>query len=341
MKKMITLAICIVAICSLLILSSCQGGSQPGKESPLTGDYLGQLPPGDTARLFAPGIISTGMDDRDFAITPDGNEIFFCRNTANFRYSAIFHSRRTDGVWSLPEVFEKCTNPDYKYIEPHLSPDGQTLYFISTMPADSSLKENEDIWICTRTDGGWSEPRNLGAPVNTASREFYPSVTRDGTLYYTHLDTAAGDEFIYRSRLDDGVYQQPEKLGPNVNTGRARYNAFVAADESYIIIPVYGMPDSYGATDYYISFRDSLDNWSQPINMGPQINSPSPREWSASVTTDGRYIFFMSDRPGAGIGGELSTESLQNYHNTPQNGYTDLYWISSRLIEELRAKARF
>jgi hypothetical protein len=323
-------------------MTACQPvNKQTGKDAPVRGDYFGQIMPGDTARLFAPYIISTGMNDRDFAITPDGNEIFFSRDAGNFRYSAIFHTKRTDGVWSVPEVFEYCTNPQYKYIEPHISADGRKLYFISTRPADSLSKENEDIWFCERSEGKWSEPRNLGAPVNTLSREFYPSVTADGTIYYTHLDTVAGDEFIYRSMLIDGVYQQPEKLGPNVNIGRARYNAFIAADESYIIIPAYGMPDSFGATDYYISFRDSLDNWSLPVNMGSQINSVNPREWSASVTTDGRYIFFMSDRPGSGITGQLSEESLQNFHNTPQNGNTDIYWISSSVIDELRRKAVF
>jgi len=323
-------------------MTACQPvNKQTDKDAPVRGDYFGQIIPGDTARLFAPYIISTGMNDRDFAITPDGNEIFFSRDAGNFRYSAIFHTRRTDGVWSVPEVFEYCTNPQYKYIEPHISADGRKLYFISTRPANSLSKENEDIWFCERSEGKWSEPRNLGAPVNTPSREFYPSVTADGTIYYTHLDTVAGDEFIYRSRLKDGVYQQPEKLGPNVNIGRARYNAFIAADESYIIIPAYGMPDSFGATDYYISFRDSLDNWSLPVNMGSQINSVNPREWSASVTTDGRYIFFMSDRPGSGITGQLSEESLQDFHNTPQNGNTDIYWISSSIIDELRRKAVF
>ena len=281
------------------------------------------------------------MNERDFAITPDGKEIFFCREAGNYRYVTVFYSRRSDDAWSDPEVFEFCTNPDYKYIEPHLSPDGAKLYFISTMPADTVSDGKEDIWVCTKTEGKWSEPRNPGAPVNTISKEFFPSVTVDGTIYYTHMDTIANEEFIYRSRLVDGAYQAPEKLGPNVNIGRARYNAFVAPDESYIIIPAYGMPGSFGATDYYISFRDSLDNWSQPVNMGPGINSTFAREWSASVSADGKYIFFMSDRMGNTSLGKLSTETLQQFHESPQNGNTDIYWISTSVIEELREKTRF
>ena len=329
-------------ICALLSITACTPASQKsGNIQVIRGDYFGQTPPGDSARLFAPGIISTGMDERDFAITPDGNEIFFCRVAGNFRYVTIFHSRRSDEVWSSPEVFEFCTDPAYKYVEPHISPDGTKLYFISNMPEDSSSVGNEDIWVCTKTDDRWSAPQNLGAPVNTKSKEFFPSVTHDGTIYYTHLDTVANEEFIYRSRLVDGKYQVPEKLGPNVNIGRARYNAFVAADENYMIIPAYGMPDSFGATDYYISFRDSLDNWSQPMNMGPAINTSFPGEWSASVSTDGKYLFFMSDRMGNTSLGKLSTESLQNFHTSHQNGSSDIYWISTSVIEELRENAKF
>jgi hypothetical protein len=330
---------CITIIISAAITSCRQHGQDAGSFVVISGDYFGQATPGDSARLFAPGIISTGMAERDFAITPDGNEIFFCREAGNFRFVTIFYSRRSNGVWSVPEVFEYCTNPAYKYVEPHISPDGNRLYFISTMPADSSSAGNEDIWVCTRTDGKWSEPRNPGAPLNSASKEFFPSVTVDGTVYFTHLDTVACEEFIYRSRLADGVYLQPEKLGPNVNIGRARYNAFIAPDESYIIIPAYGMPDSYGATDYYISFRDKLDNWSKPVNMGPRVNSSSQREWSASVSTDGKYIFFMSDRPGGTGPAKLSTETLLDFHNSPQNGNPDIYWVGSALIERLRKNA--
>jgi hypothetical protein len=195
--------------------------------------------------------------------------------------------------------------------------------------------------VSVKTEGKWTQPRNLGAPVNTKSKEFFPSLIYDGTIYYTHMDTIAKEEFIYRSRLINGVYQQPEKLGRNVNIGRARYNSFVAADESYIIVPAYGMPDSYGATDYYISFRDTLDNWSQPINLGPTINTSCSREWSASVSPDGRYLFFMSDQMGGNSLEHLSVESLHNFHNSPQNGNTDIYWISATIIDELREKAKF
>lgn len=325
-----------------ILATACMSGHNDNNDAAvIRGDYFGQTPPGDTAELFAPGIISTGMNERDLAITPDGNEIFFCREAGNYRYNTIFHTRRINNIWTNPEVFEYCTNPDYKYIEPHISHDGTKLFFISTMPADSATAGNEDLWISEKTDGRWTKPHNAGLPVNTASKEYFPSVTRDGTIFFTHLDTTVNDEFIYRSRLVNGTYQQPEKLGSNVNIGEARYNAFVASDESYIIIPAYGMPDSYGGTDCYISFRDSLDRWSQPLNMGPEVNSANGSEWSASVSTDGHYLFFMSARMGSDHLSRLNSESMQDLHNSPQNGNSDIYWISSSVIDNLRVKAIF
>lgn len=322
-----------------LLLTACISNHNQSKCITVKGDYFGQTLPNDTAKIFAPNIISTGMNERDFAISHDGNEIFFCREVGNFKYTTIFYTQRINNIWTTPEVFEYCTNPKYKYVEPHLSPDCKKLFFISTMPIDSTSPGNEDIWVSLKVEGKWSKPKNLGSPVNTKSKEFFPSVTRDGTIYYTHLDTMVNEEFIYRSRFVNGIYMLPEKLGSNVNIGKARYNAFIAADESYIIIPAYGMPDSFGGTDYYISFRNSLDNWSKPINMGPKINTENSWEWSASISSDGKYIFFMSARMDNNTLNCLSMQSMHSFYNNPQNGNTDIYWISSSVIDELRQHA--
>ena len=42
-----------------------------------TGPYLGQTPPGTTPKLFAPGVVSTGLYERDFAVAPEGREFFY------------------------------------------------------------------------------------------------------------------------------------------------------------------------------------------------------------------------------------------------------------------------
>jgi hypothetical protein len=333
-----------VLIAALAAVAACT--SQDAEFPVLTGDYLGQTPPGNQPELFAPGIISTGMYVRDVAITPDGNEIYFSASVGNF--NVIMQTRRVDGVWTRPEVAPFSADPSHFNYEPHITPDGQRLLFLSTRPPDGGLVAddergrwvNEDIWAMDRTEDGWGEPYNLGPPVNTDGAEFYPAVTNDGTLYFTR-SAPDGESYIYRARPVGDGYGEPERLPEQVNSSAAQYNAFIAADESYIIVPVAGREDSHGRTDYYIVFRNPDDEWSEPINMGELVNTPRNGEYSPFVSRDGKYFFFMSVRGQSWdeAPDTLTAEYLKRVYGGPQNGNSDIYWMDAGIIEELRATA--
>ncbi|OFX89131.1 MAG: hypothetical protein A2W99_01955 [Bacteroidetes bacterium GWF2_33_16] len=324
------------------MFSCTQTGTQ-NKYPELIGPYLGQEIPGDSARLFAPGIISTGMSDRDITIYPDGSEIYFCKNIGNFKYSTIFYVKQINNQWTKPEIVEFGTNPKFIYIEPHISPDGKKFYFASNMPVDGCKPGIMNIWICNRKKDNWGEPYPIGAPINTGTDQYYPSVTNDGTLYFTSEDSATNEEFIYRSKFIDGKYQKPEMLPKNINMGRARFNALISPDESFIIVPAFGMPDSFGATDYYIVFRNENDQWSKPINMGAFVNSVNGQEWSASLSPDGNFLFFMSAKipENVQLPVKLSTITFEEMNNTCQNGNSDIYWIKTDFIKELKKMAEY
>ena len=59
-----------------------------------TGPYLDQPPPGDEPALFAPGIVSDGLANRDLAITPDGDEIYWSSNLRDEGVSLPFFCLR-------------------------------------------------------------------------------------------------------------------------------------------------------------------------------------------------------------------------------------------------------
>ncbi len=301
--------------------------------------YLGQTPPGAAPQLFAPGIVGTGMHTRDFAMTPDGREIYFCVILGQYKLSHIIGCRFENGRWGAPFVVPGLDQPEYHYIEPHISPDGKKFFFASNRPAPGKefSERDEDIWVMERRGDGWGEPRNLGEPVSSAAPEFFPSLTRDGTLYFTRREPS-GVEHIFRSRLQDGRYREPEKLPAQVNSGQTRFNAFVAPDEGWIIVPTFGRKDSLGATDYYISFRSSEDAWSEAVNMGAALNSRGGSEYSASLSPDGRYLFFMSSRvpPREQWPAKLSAAWLQRLAAEPGIDNTSIYWVDARVIDSLR-----
>lgn len=189
------------------------------------------------------------------------------------------------------------------------------------------------------TKAAWSKPYNLGSPVNSADEEFFPSVTRDGTIYFTRNKKGSRLSYIYRSRFQDGKYQEPEKLGPEINSSRSQYNAYIAPDESYIIVPTVGREDSYGGTDYYISFRNADDSWMGPVNMGDKINTKRGTEYSPYVSPDGKYFFFMAVRSiddKVSMTENLTYKKLLEYHNSPQHGSSDIYWVNASFIKDLK-----
>jgi hypothetical protein len=295
--------------------------------------------PDDNPELFAPGFITGHYQTRDIAINPEGTELYFGAHIAG--HYTILITKKTDSGWSEPEIVEHLDDLSYMNIEPALSYDGDKLFFLSNRPGtDGENDADQDIWVMERTDKGWSKPYNLGEPVNSESAEFFPSLTRDGTLYFTRSDPASLQSYIYRSRYIDGKYQEPEKLPEQVNCGVNQYNAFIAYDESYIIVPANGREDSFGGTDYYIVFRSEDDNWSNPVNMGKKINTTDSNEFSAYVTRDNKYIFFMSRRFREAPE-KITWKYLKEISAKPESGNPSIYWMKADIIDSLRNVAVF
>jgi hypothetical protein len=309
----------------------------------LTGDYVGQTPPGAEPQLFAPGFISTGLYERDVAMTADGNEFYF--GLLSRSYATIVVTKRVNGEWTPPELASFSTDPDFRDLEAHITPDGGRLLFLSTRPRPKREYkpgwENQDIWAVDRTPDDWARPYNLGLPVSSDAPEYFPSVTRDGTIYFTREVTEGEKKrsLIFRARLVGGSYGDPEVLPEAVNPGDQQYNAFIHPDETYLILGIGGREDAIGRSDYYVSFRAEDDTWSGPINMGEAINTADNAVTSPYISPDGKYFFFASTRKqsaGEAEAGQRSYEEIQETQTRPGNGNSDIYWVDASFIEALR-----
>lgn len=323
-----------------MLALSCSTNSDnrgaPDSEIQRSGPYLGEAFPDTLPKLFAPGMVSTGMFTRDVAISPNGKEIYFCVALSNYTYATILFTREVNGSWTAPEIVPFSGGPGVFDFEPAFSQDGSRLYFLSTRPDGDEEPGDQDIWYVDRTSEGWSEPVNPGSPINTDGGEFFPSLTNDGTLYFTRNEAGSRLNQIFRSRYVNGEFMEPELLPRQVNCGTNRFNAFVSPDESYIIVPAVGMEDAFDGVDYYIVYRDENDQWSEPVNMGEAINADNPGGWSPYVSPDGKFFFFMATRTTEIEQAEWNYEKLVKLYNNPNNGNADIYWISSQFISKLK-----
>jgi hypothetical protein len=337
-RPLVTVAV-VLSVAAALVPASAGSEARPV----LHGPYLGQKPPGSSPEIFAAGIVSTGLYTRDIAITPDGKEIYFGVVLGANGLATVLVTREQPGGWTEPEVAPFAADPAWSSIEPCLSTDGRRMLFVSNrrQPGQDPQKENWDIWFVERRGVGWTEARNLGAPINTPAGEYFPSLTRDGTLYFTR-DLPDGGNAIFRSRWKDNRYAEPERLPDAVNCGRTQFNAFVAPDESYLVASVFGRKDTLGSTDYYVVYRGADDIWSQPFNLGEAINTAKGEEYSPYVSPDGKYFFFMSPRKRSDLfapGETLTWEKLRRLHELPGHGNPVIWWVEAGFLQALRPKA--
>src|SRR4029077_13601162 len=189
-------------------------------------------------RLFAEGVISTEDDESNGSFSQDGTEYFFAKAnlTTTFpRIGILCVSRFRNGRWSEPEVLP-FSGGTYLDLSPRMSPDGKTLFFSSLRIVPGVSSRALRVWSVQRTATGWAEPQALPAPINTADNHWNwgPSVTREGTLYFAS-SRDGGQPHIFRSRLVNGAYAEPEKLGPEINSKFNETDPFISPDERILV----------------------------------------------------------------------------------------------------------
>lgn len=303
----------------------------------LTGPYLGQKPPGMVPEVFAPAIISKEFDELNSVFSPDGNAFYFSIKLPIDVQHTILSMNLTNNLWTKPAVLSFSGR--FSDADPAFSCDGKKLFFISKrpLPGTGESEKDWDIWVVERTENDWGEPKNLGAPVNSDKMEIYPSVARNGTIYFCSARSGGlGGDDIYRSRFIGGKYTKPENLGDMINTKYGEGDIFIAPDESYIIFSS-GRPGGFGSGDLYISYCRQDGTWKTSINMGNHINSPF-LEYCPYVSSDGKYLFFTSYRkPNKNyVSNPLTYDEIIKTYQSPQNGLGDIYWIDAKIIKNLR-----
>jgi len=256
--------------------------------------YLGQEPPGLIPKAFAPGIISTEYWEYGGVFSPDMKEFYFIRDHGKNTKQEFVVFKNKGNQWH-----ETVISP--RVGQPFIAPDGKTMHLGKR--------------YMERTEAGWSEVKSLGFPF-----EDMPimrlTASNKGTYFFDEFKSDYTGSIRY-SRLVDGKHEEPKLLSKKINGGKS-FHPFIAPDESYLIFD--GKREGgYGDSDIYISFRTKDGSWGAAINLGDKINTAA-WEASASVTLDGKYLFFNRN---------MGTDNYEN---------VDIFWVDAKIIENLRPK---
>ena len=144
------------------------------------------------------------------------------------------------------------------------------------------------------------EPINLGGNINSEDYEYFPSLTVDGqTLIYTRnrrVGPVGFQEDFYLSKLKNGEWLPSINLGPPVNTSSNEGAQAISVDGQHLFFTGCNRKNGEGSCDIYYSKKEG-GKWSAAENIGTPVNS-SKWESQPSFSSDGRTLYFSSNRPG-------------------------------------------
>ena len=190
---------------------------------------------------------------------------------------------------------------------PFISHDGKTFYMASTRAGGLG---GIDIWVSTRAseDDPWGAPVNAGAPVNSTSNDFCPTISRDGHRFYfvSNRPGGCGGDDIYTTRLRPRGWDPVENVGCEVNSAANEASPFPLPDDGAGPVLYFSSnrpggftPEAPGAVsgdaDLYVS--DWHGGGFAAAELVPGANSAA-EDGQPNLRRDGLELFFFSTRPG-------------------------------------------
>lgn len=201
-----------------------------------------------------------------------------------------------------PEKYEPINmgfyinSPNRDYF-PALTADGQTIIFTRV------VENNEDFYVSTKKDNEWQKAQPLSKNINTPNyNEGAQSISPDGKyLFFTGCNRpdGMGRCDIYVSRKEGNDWGKAINLGKVINSEYWESQPSISPDGSTLYF-VSNRPGGLGGYDIWKSTLTDDGQWTTPVNLGPNINTPYD-ENTPFMHADGKTLYFSSDGwPGLG-----------------------------------------
>lgn len=248
-------------------------------------------------QLLASGIAIEALDknvnseysELNPLLSPDGKTLYFSRRNhpeniggVNDKEDIWYSELDSTGRWQLARnMGPKFNNegPNFMNSIQSVTPDGKSAIMVLGNKYLSNGKMMAGVSISSNIGGEWSKPvaMNIINDYNFNDQANYFLTNNRKTLIMSvEREDSQGDRDLYASFMnDDSTWTEPLNLGDVINTASEESAPFLASDDKTLYFSSKGF-SGYGGSDIYVSRRldDTWMNWSEPENLGPEINSP-------------------------------------------------------------------
>jgi outer membrane protein OmpA-like peptidoglycan-associated protein len=214
------------------------------------------------------------------------------------------------------ENLGKGVNSRHQEFAPVISSDGKTLFYTRNHLSMFGKEKDQDIWFSVQdNNGNWIKSKNIGYPINTNDKNAVFSVSADGTeillmnKYNKDGKLSPGISRSYRTRAG-WAYPEEVKIDNYYNQSpNAEYA--ISADGMVMVMSIQ-RKNSTGKRDLYVSFKKDKNEWSEPVNMGRQINTYE-HDVTPFIAADGKTLYFSTQGlPGFGNNDIFKTQRLDD-----------------------------
>jgi outer membrane protein OmpA-like peptidoglycan-associated protein len=242
-------------------------------------------------------------------ITQDGKTLYIDRkdhpeNTPGSQNDDIWITHNQNGSWGkVKNIGWPLNNNSHNFVL-SISPDENTMLVGNLYSQDGGSLNGKGVSITHRTATGWSIPKKLEIEdyySDGIQVSYNLAADRKTLIMSVQRKDSYGEHDLYVSFLrEDDTWTKPMNMGSALNTLGDESTPYLAADNVTLYFSTSGRP-GYGDNDIFICKRldNSWTNWSEPLNLGPEINTDG---WDAYYSTpaNGEYGYFVSSHQSLG-----------------------------------------
>lgn len=249
--------------------------------------------PSDSTLVAIPlRLVNTEGDEYGPVLSADGQTLYFCGRARRDNYEGedvyVSHWDQRRADWGQPVLLSSLSSR-YNDAPMSVSMDGNTMLIFSRGQIFASVKSVQ----------GWSTPWSLPSDFRISPWQADAMMTPDGKAFLFAADCPTSRESkpslnIFLCELhEDGSIGRPIDLGPQINTSLDERAPILHPDMKTLYFCSSGH-GSLGGMDIYMTTRlrdDSWTEWSEPVNLGKDINTSGNDCWFR-ISTDGKEAYF-------------------------------------------------
>ena len=266
-----------------------------------------------------PETVNTNGNEYNPILSADGNTLYFCgEGRGNSKGGEdIFVSERSAEGWTEAQLISEVSTKNNDYPQ-SVNAAGNVMYIF----------RNGRIYFSKKAGATWGKPQKMSNNVNSSNWQGDAFLSRDGKALFfaakrsdmlNFFNDADFDGLEYHGKVDEhqtdiyvctvdenGEWGKPINLGASINTLYTERTPFLHSDNKHLYFASDGH-GGLGGLDMYVSTRtgtDCWDCWSEPVNLGKEINTASD-DYGYKISTDGTKAYFSKSNAPKGKKGNL------------------------------------